>query len=266
SKHALNAFLAASVAFINELARLCEVVDADAKEVERALKSEARIGPRAYLAPGAAFAGGTLARDVRFLMDFGQRHGIPTPLFGGVMASNQQHKNWVQDRVQQLLGPIEQPVVSILGLTYKPGTSTLRRSAAVELCVQLHGQGMRIQAHDPAVEFLPDELRSAIRLCPSPQEALNGADVAVVATEWPESRGLRTEHVLQLMRRPQIIDQNRFLVDLLASDSRITYMATGTPAGWVARPESSKGVLTTGGISTPFEDSGRATHNAGPQS
>jgi UDPglucose 6-dehydrogenase len=227
SKHALNAFLATSVAFINELARLCEVTGADAKEVERALKSEGRIGPRAYLSPGAAFAGGTLARDVRFLMDFGHRQGVPTPLFRGLMASNEQHKRWVHDRVQQLLGPVEQPVVSILGLTYKPGTSTLRRSAAVELCVQLHGQGMRIQAHDPAVEVLPDELRSAIRLCRSPQEALNGADLAVVATAWPEYRVLRTEHVLRLMRRPQIIDQNRFLADILADDARITYVATG---------------------------------------
>src|SRR5205085_2833451 len=65
TKHALNAFLATSVTFINELARLCEVLGADAKEVERGLKSEGRIGPRAYLAPGAAFAGGTLARDLR---------------------------------------------------------------------------------------------------------------------------------------------------------------------------------------------------------
>ena len=65
TKHAINAFLATSVTFINELARLCEVVGADAKEVERGLKSEGRIGPKAYLAAGAAFAGGTLARDVR---------------------------------------------------------------------------------------------------------------------------------------------------------------------------------------------------------
>jgi UDPglucose 6-dehydrogenase len=227
SKHALNAFLATSVAFINEVARLCEVVGADAKEVERALKSEGRIGPRAYLSPGAAFAGGTLARDVRFLMDFGQRHALATPLFRGVMASNERHKSWVHDRVQQLLGPIEQPVVSILGLTYKPGTNTLRRSAAVELCARLHEEGIRIQAHDPVVEALPDQLRSAIQLYPSPQEALKGTDVAVVATEWPEFRILRTEHVLELMRRPQIVDQNRFLAENLAGDARITYVATG---------------------------------------
>src|SRR5262245_19251195 len=75
TKHAVNAFLATSVAFINELARICEVVGADAKEVERGLKSEQRIGPRAYLSPGAAFAGGTLARDIGFLLDLAREHG-----------------------------------------------------------------------------------------------------------------------------------------------------------------------------------------------
>jgi UDPglucose 6-dehydrogenase len=227
TKHALNAFLATSVAFINELSRLCEVLGADAKEVERGLKSEGRIGPRAYLSPGAAFAGGTLARDVRFLIDFGLRHEVPTPLFTGVVASNDLHKGWVHDKVRQLLGKTEQPVVAVLGLTYKPGTSTLRRSAAVELCTRLHEQGMRIQAHDPAVPALPDHLCPAMRLCSNPQEALRDADLAVVATEWPDYLTLRSEHILQLMRHPQIIDQNRFLADFLGGDPRITYVATG---------------------------------------
>ena len=80
TKHALNAFLATSVTFANELARLCEAVGADAKEVERGLKSEGRIGPKAYLSPGAAFAGGTLARDLRFLTGFGKEFAVQTPL------------------------------------------------------------------------------------------------------------------------------------------------------------------------------------------
>ena len=163
----------------------------------------------------------------RFLIDFGQRYEVATPLFRGVMASNDLHKSWVRDKVQQLIGQIEQPVISLLGLTYKPGTSTLRRSAAVELCRQLHGPGLRIQAHDPAIQVLPEELRPLIHLCPNPQEALRGADLAVIATEWPDYRTLRPEHIVQLMRHPQLIDQNRFLADVLDGDPRITYLATG---------------------------------------
>src|SRR5258706_2072814 len=177
TKHALNAFLATSVTFINEVARLCEVLGADAKEVERGLKSEGRIGPRAYLAPGAAFAGGTLARDLRFLVVFGQRYDRATPLFSGVLASNDVHKGWVRATISRLLHSIEQPMVAILGLTYKPGTSTLRRSASVELCTWLHEQGVRVRAHDPAVDALPGELAPIIMLCSTAQEGLSGAGV-----------------------------------------------------------------------------------------
>jgi UDPglucose 6-dehydrogenase len=226
TKHALNAFLATSVTFINELARLCEAVGADAKEVERGLKSEGRIGPKAYLSPGAAFAGGTLARDVRFLVDFGVRFDLGTPLFQGVLASNDLHKGWVRERVHSLLGDAPRGVVAVLGLTYKPGTSTLRRSASVELCAHLVGQGVVVQAHDPTVPVLPNELSPAVQLCATPLDALAGADVAVVATEWPEYRALQAEQFVERMRRPSVIDQNHFL-SALGGDPRITYIATG---------------------------------------
>src|SRR5205823_4337407 len=140
TKHAVNAFLATSVTFINELARICEAVGADAKEVERGLKSEGRIGPKAYLSPGAAFAGGTLARDIRFLMELAGRGDVGAPLFRGVWESNHVHRSWIRDTVMRLLHGVELPVVAVLGLTYKPGTNTLRRSSSVELCRWLRGQ------------------------------------------------------------------------------------------------------------------------------
>jgi UDP-glucose 6-dehydrogenase len=84
-----------------------------------------------------------------------------------------------------------------------------------------------VRAHDPAVSSLPDELRPAVQLCHSPSEALAGADVAVMATEWPDYRGLRAEHFLEWMRRPRVIDQNWYLAGALASDRRLTYVAVG---------------------------------------
>ena len=227
TKHALNAFLATSVTFANELARLCEVVGADAKEVERGLKSEARIGPKAYLAPGAAFAGGTLARDVRFLTGFGRAHHVDTPLFGGVLASNDVHKNWIRNKVTGLLGGTKDATVAVLGLTYKPGTDTLRRSLSVELCRWMRESGWRVRAHDPAVRHLPDDLQSVIDLRPAPSDALAGADLAVVATEWPEYRGLKADDFAANMRCPRVIDQNWFLAGALGNDRRVTYVATG---------------------------------------
>jgi UDPglucose 6-dehydrogenase len=230
TKHALNAFLATSAAFANELARLCESVGADAKEVERGLKSEIRIGPRAYLAPGAAFAGGTLARDLRYLVGFGERFSVATPLFDGVLASNEVHKGWVKEKLTRLLDGAAAPTVALLGLTYKPGTSTLRRSTAVEQALWLHGRGVRVRAHDPAVEALPEELRGAMELCAGPEEALAGADAAVVGTEWPAFRGLTGDQFVHAMRRPCVVDPNHFLAGALADDPRVTYFAAGRPA------------------------------------
>ena len=227
TKHALNAFLAASVTFANELARLCEAVGADAKEVERGLKSEGRIGPKAYLSPGAAFAGGTLARDVRFLTAFGREYAVQTPLLDGVLASNEVHKAWVREKVTGLLEGSKEPVVAVLGLTYKPGTDTLRRSLAVELCRWMREKGIAVRAHDPAVKALPEELRAVIDLRGSAAEALRGADLAVVATEWPEFRGLKAEDFVGAMRSPRVIDQNWFLAGVLGADARVTYVATG---------------------------------------
>jgi len=227
TKHAINAFLATSVTFANELARLCEQVGADAKQVERGLKSEGRIGPKAYLSPGGAFAGGTLARDLRFLTQFGREHGVETPFFNGVLASNETHKGWAREKVSQLLKGIDRPVVAVLGLTYKPGTDTLRRSTSVELCQWMSKQGYYVKAHDPAVRELPEELRPAIALTANAGEALWGADLAVVATEWPDYRALTADDFLSRMRRPAVIDANWFLAGALGADRRIHYVTTG---------------------------------------
>jgi len=230
TKHALNAFLATSVTFINELARLCEAVGANAKEVEKGLRSDKRIGPKAYLSPGDAVSGGTLARDVCFLRQYGRHHRLGTPLLDGVLQSNELHKDWVLGHVQHLLKKGDAGVVAILGLTYKAGTSTLRRSAAMELCEKLHGSGVRLQVHDPKIAVLPEEFRHLGAPCNSASEALSNADVAVIATPWPEYRQLRADTILKQMRQPQIIDANHFLADQLGSDPRIKYVATGRPA------------------------------------
>lgn len=230
TKHALNAFLATSVTFINELARLCEAIGADAKEVERGLKSEGRIGPKAYLAPGGAFAGGTLARDLRFLMRQGAEHDVATPLVAGVLASNEAHRGWLRRHVESLLSGLDQPVVTLLGLTYKPGTDTLRRSTAVELGQWLADRGAAVKAFDPAVKGLPVELQSAIQLAPDAATALAGSDLAVVATEWPQFRQLPLGELVPRMRRPRLIDPNHFLAGQIGGNQQIIYIATGKAA------------------------------------
>ncbi len=229
TKHALNAFLATSITFANEVAVLCEKTGADAKEVERGLKSDPRIGQKAYLSPGGAFAGGTLARDVVFLTRIGKCTDVPTYLLSAILASNDEHKAWPRRKLEEVLGDLSGKTVAVLGLTYKPGTDTLRRSSAVELCIWLTHRGAQVQAHDPAVTELPFELRQHIRLCPTPREALYRADAMVVATEWPLFRNLSSEDLLAEMAMPVVLDPNRFLDSTLSGDSRLKYVAVGKP-------------------------------------
>lgn len=225
TKHALNAFLATSVAFINEIATICEQVGADAKEVERGLKSEPRIGPKAYLGPGGAFAGGTLARDVVFLSALGSEHGVPTNLISGVKASNDAHRGWAARRLRDLLGELAGVRVAVWGLTYKPGTDTLRRSSAIELCRWLAGQGARVAAHDPAVKSIDV---AGVELCEEPLDAVRGAFALVVMTEWPDYRNIDGEAIANaLAGRKIILDANRFLGSQLADHPRVVYATVG---------------------------------------
>jgi UDPglucose 6-dehydrogenase len=227
TKHALNAFLATSVTFANEVAVLCEGVGADAKEVERGLKTETRVGPGAYLSPGAAFAGGTLARDVAFLACIGSDQGRPTHLLSAVKASNDAHKSWPLHALHAMLGDLGGRTVAVWGLTYKPGTDTLRRSGSVELCRRLAEEGARVRAHDPAIQALPPEEARFIDLCPTPESALSGAAALVVATGWPEYKSVGAASLLEAMPSPVVVDANRFLQGTLGADPRVRYAAVG---------------------------------------
>ena len=229
TKHAINAFLATSVTFANEIASICERVGADAKEVERGLKTEARIGPKAYLSPGAAFAGGTLARDVAFLNAIGAERALVTPLLSSVRASNDEHKHWAGRRLRALLPDLSGATVAVWGLTYKPGTDTLRRSTSVEFCDWLAAQGAAVRVHDPAVKQLPDAWRGAsIERFDDSVDALKGAQALVISTEWPEYKGIPADRIAAAAPNLVILDANRFLPSL-ASDTRLRYVAVGTP-------------------------------------
>ena len=230
TKHAINAFLATSVTFANEIASICEMVGADAKEVERGLKSETRIGPKAYLSPGGPFAGGTLARDIEFLGVATRSGQLATPLLSSVRASNDEHKNWVRRKLLESFPDLKGVTVAIWGLTYKPGTDTLRRSLAVELCDWLIEQGATVHVHDPVVQQLPMRWSGRVIGHAGALDAVAGADALVVGTEWPEFRrdaaGLRADAM-----HPNfvVIDANRHLQAAVAALD-LNYVAVGSPS------------------------------------
>ena len=229
TKHAINAFLALSVTFANELASLCECVGADAKQVERGLKSEARIGPKAYLSPGGPFAGGTLARDIVYLENMSHAHQLALPLLSAVRPSNDAHKLWIRRKLLQLSPSLAGVPVTIWGLTYKAGTDTLRRSLAVELCDWLIGQGAEIHIHDPAVTQWPEHWQDRVVVHADPMEAAHAGRYLVIGTEWPQFQ----THLDALAGMGRsgltIIDPNRHLkaLDETYGDA---YIAVGVPS------------------------------------
>ncbi len=223
TKHAINAFLATSVVFINELAILCERVGANAREVEAGLKSEFRIGPKAYLRPGSAFAGGTLARDVRYLIQKQKEFDLSSIFFSGIIESNEEHKSWIQQKLSFLFENLENTTIGILGLTYKPGTDTLRRSLAIELCYWLNRKNVHIIAYDPALKSLPPELSSFITLVDSGESVLEQSAAVVVATECPEFKSIKID---SFATQSYVLDPNGFL-GFSFDSGNIKYLSIG---------------------------------------
>jgi UDPglucose 6-dehydrogenase len=227
TKHALNTFLATSIVFANEIATICESVGADVADVVRALRGDPRVGQRAYLGFGTGYAGGTLGRDVTYLADLVSSRRLEAPLLSSIGASNRHQHEWVRRALISRLGELHGLRIGIWGLTYKPGTDTLRRSASIELCDWLADQGAIPSAHDPAVRDLPPKLASRIALSADALGAIRGADALVVMTPWPDYRSVPPDSVFAELRQPVVIDPGRFLSSLIADDPRLRYSAVG---------------------------------------
>jgi len=228
TKHAINAFLATSVTFANEIAAVCELVGADAKEVERGLKTESRIGPKAYLSPGGPFAGGTLARDIEFLGSLAKNKLLSIPLLSSVRSSNNAHKNWPKRKLLESFGNLQNVVVAVWGLTYKAGTDTLRRSLSIELCDWLLENGALLQVSDPAVKTLPDHWGTRVKNFTSPLQAVINAQALVVGTEWPQFREALKSLPAKFSDNLLVIDANRYIHDYV-NLSKVKYLSVGTP-------------------------------------
>ncbi len=229
TKHAINSFLALSITFMNEVARSCEATGADAKEVEQGLKSESRIGPKAYLSAGGAFAGGTLARDIVTVAQLGEKYGATLDVIPAIKRSNDRHRGWALQKLQKIFAGERGRRIALLGLTYKPGTNTLRRSSAVELARALATAGFEVRACDPSQPPLPADL-NFIQFKANAAEAIEGADAVVVCTEWPEFRQLDWPALSARLRRPLVVDATRFLEKSLAGVPQLHYITVGSPA------------------------------------
>lgn len=226
TKHALNAFLATSVTFMGELSEICELVGADASEVEIGLKSDPRIGTRAYLSPGLGFAGGTLARDVRKLSNLQNEIRSAPAIFTSLIDSNRHNNAWVSRTLDKFAGQKEGLRICFWGVSYTDNTDTLRRSAIYELMKELASEGARISFVEDLM--IKDEIDPKIICMDSLEESLSDIDVLVV------SKGLQSHtkgpRVLEQLKVDNlwIIDPSRILIELDSNiGDRPRYLTVG---------------------------------------
>jgi UDPglucose 6-dehydrogenase len=234
-KHALNCHLSMSIAFANEIGRVCEKVGADVRTVEKALKSDVRIGPNARLQAGGAYEGSSLAREVSNVTRIGAEHGCDLKLIPAIAISNDTHRAWTFNKVTSLFTGQPKLKIALLGLTFKAGTHTLNRSGAVDLARKLHAAGYKVSAYDPSNPVLPEVLQF-IELATSVEQAVFEADAAVLCTPWPEFKKVDWERaVVRGMRNRVLVDPNGFLVDTLKGID-ITHHTVGSSINQLIRP------------------------------
>lgn len=229
AKHALNALLATEISFANELACLAEAAGADVREVVATLRLDRRVGPHAFLAPGTGYSGGTLGRDVEALRTLGAARGRPTGLLDAVAAVNRRRLPDLFRRIELACGGLQGKTVALLGLVYKAGTTTLRRSHAVELAQALAAAGACVRGFDPGVP--PGAPGAApVEVCASAAAAVCGADAVVVTTPWPEFRSLDWAALAAAARGRALLDPHNLLDERAAAAAGWRHQGSGLGA------------------------------------
>jgi UDPglucose 6-dehydrogenase len=206
-KYSANALLATKIAFINEVADLCESVGAHVGEVSRGVGLDHRIGPD-FLAPGPGFGGSCFPKDILALLTIAEEHRVAMRVAESVLAANEVRKRSLARRIADACGgSLRGKSVGLLGLTFKANTDDMRESPSIALVTGLVDMGSIVRAYEPVgVEQAKKVLTEEITYCSSAYEAAQGADVLVVVTEWQEFRGLDFGRVRKAMRCPLIVD------------------------------------------------------------
>jgi|DewCreStandDraft_5_1066085.scaffolds.fasta_scaffold00188_85 UDPglucose 6-dehydrogenase len=204
-KYASNAFLATKISFINEIAQLCEHVGADVSTVAHGMGLDPRIGPY-YLKAGIGFGGSCLPKDLRALAALAREYSVEPVLLEAVLRVNEAQRRRFVDRVEALLGGLAGRTVALLGLAFKAGTDDVRESPALAIAERLLARGAVVRAHDPVAAEAARRRLPALACFPDPHEAVKGAEVVLLLTDWPGYRELNWHEIRRRVRRPIVVD------------------------------------------------------------
>jgi UDPglucose 6-dehydrogenase len=226
-KYASNALLATRISFVNAITTLCERAGADVRDVLLGMGYDRRIGHEA-LSPGPGWGGSCFPKDTRALLRLAEEYDFDFRLLQGAIDDNRSHLDLVAAKVERMVGgSLWGATVAVWGLAFKAGTDDVRESPAIEVVNRLLSAGARVRAYDPAVRNAPD----AVAMMPDAYDAVRGADVLVVLTEWPEFGTADLQKVYELMARPRIVDARNVLASSVARALGFTIDGMGISAG-----------------------------------
>jgi UDPglucose 6-dehydrogenase len=209
-KLASNAFLATKISFINEIANVCEETGADVSQVALGMGFDPRIGDR-FLSAGIGFGGSCFPKDVSALKQLAGNSGYHFQLLTAVIEVNELQKRRVVSKLKRHLGSLVGKEIALLGLAFKPNTDDMREASSVVLAARLQGEGALVRAYDPVAEEAARGLMPGVTMCDSALHAVQGADAAVIVTEWPEFTELDLDELHERMSNPVIVDGRNVL-------------------------------------------------------
>ncbi|WP_059106088.1 UDP-glucose dehydrogenase family protein [Shouchella shacheensis] len=233
-KYASNAFLATKISFINEIANLCERLDANVEDVAAGMGQDKRIGDR-FLNAGIGYGGSCFPKDTSALVQIAGNVEHEFTLLKAVIEVNNHQQRLLLDKAREQLGSFKGKTIAMLGLAFKPNTDDMREAASIVLAEQLVLAGANVVAYDPiATENAKKVLPEAVNYAESPEQALKGADAAFLVTEWDDIKALTPQQYKELLREPLVFD-GRNCYDLnVMRDHHIEYYSVGRP---VVAPE-----------------------------
>ncbi len=229
-KYAANTFLATKIAFINEVANLCERVGADVHDVSRGMGLDPRIGSR-FLFAGPGFGGSCFPKDALALVKMGEDNEVPMRIAESVIASNEARKHAMTRKIAAAIGgSLRGKTLALFGLTFKADTDDMRESPALAIAAGLRDMRANLRVYDPAgMEHASKMLPSEVTCCCSEYDAAEGADAVVIVTEWSQFRAIDLELLRARMRSPVVVDlRSIYRVEDLAAHG-FRYYRIGAP-------------------------------------
>jgi UDPglucose 6-dehydrogenase len=227
TKYAANAFLAVKISFINEIADLCEAVDADVQDVARGIGLDNRIGPK-FLHAGPGYGGSCFPKDTLALLQTAESAGIEQRIVATTVQVNDDRKLSMVDRVGRALGgDVAGKRIGVLGLAFKPNTDDMREAPSIPLVRGLVERGAEVAAFDPVAREQAEKVLQGVEFAPNAYSAADGADALVIVTEWDEFRALDLDKIAASMRGKTLVDLRNVYDPEEAQEAGLAYYGVG---------------------------------------